>query len=331
MAAISYLKELHQIFGDWTTVLAAYNCGEGTVLRVIRRQRINYLDHFWDLYEELPLETAFYVPKFLAVLHILNDPESHGFELPPVDEALDTEMVSVEKQVSLRDVSKELYVSYELLRDLNPALRRHATPERPYELRVPAGKAAILTAKLDEIPVWKPPRPSFLVHRVRRGESLSTIAERYHSSVRSIMAMNGLKSRHYIRVGWKLKIPVRKTYLSSRRWSSITVGSSGKYVVRKGDTLWKIAYELGLPTRTLMSHNGLRTSRLRIGQVLKIPSRSNATDGDLKKTRYIVSKGDSPYLIAQKYHMELIELLRLNNLTTRSTIFPGQTLWVKTD
>jgi membrane-bound lytic murein transglycosylase D len=65
-AAIAYLKELHNIFGDWSTVLAAYNCGEGRVLRVIRTQNINYLDDFWDLFGRLPFETARYVPRFLA-------------------------------------------------------------------------------------------------------------------------------------------------------------------------------------------------------------------------------------------------------------------------
>ena len=65
-AAIEYLTQLHKIFGDWTTALAAYNCGEGRVLRVIRKQHLNYLDNFWDLYERLPLETARYVPRFLA-------------------------------------------------------------------------------------------------------------------------------------------------------------------------------------------------------------------------------------------------------------------------
>ncbi len=72
-AAIEYLKELHQIFGDWSTVLAAYNCGEGRVLRVIRSQNINYLDNFWDLYERLPRETARYVPRFMAALFIINE------------------------------------------------------------------------------------------------------------------------------------------------------------------------------------------------------------------------------------------------------------------
>jgi membrane-bound lytic murein transglycosylase D len=114
-AAIDYLTELHNIFGDWTTVLAGYNCGEGRVLNIIRRQKINYLDDFWDLYEKLPRETAMYVPKFLAVLHILKDPEKYGFSLPEPDDALSYETVSVEKQLQLKTVAKELGVPYKEL------------------------------------------------------------------------------------------------------------------------------------------------------------------------------------------------------------------------
>ncbi len=80
-AAIAYLKELHAMFGDWLTVLAAYNCGEGRVLRVISRQHINYFDRFWDLYSQLPNETARYVPRFLATLHIIKNPGKYGFDL----------------------------------------------------------------------------------------------------------------------------------------------------------------------------------------------------------------------------------------------------------
>jgi membrane-bound lytic murein transglycosylase D len=98
-------QELHQIFGDWDTVLAAYNCGEGRVLRVINSQKINYLDHFWDLYTRLPSETAFYVPKFLAVLHIINNPKANGFDLPPVDPPLNTETVTIDKQVTLKSMA----------------------------------------------------------------------------------------------------------------------------------------------------------------------------------------------------------------------------------
>ena len=202
-AAIAYLKELHQIFGDWDTVLAAYNCGEGRVLRVINSQKINYLDHFWDLYARLPSETAFYVPKFLAVLHIINDPKKHGFVLPPVDKPLATETITIDRQVPLTSMAKEIGVSSTELRKLNPSLKHRTTPPRPYAFRVPKGKGEVILAKLSQMPDWCPPPPpvrtkyrrSTVTHHIRKGETLSTIARQYGTSVKSIMRANHLKKQ----------------------------------------------------------------------------------------------------------------------------------------
>ena len=133
LAAIAYLKELHQMFGDWTTVLAAYNCGEWAVLNRIRTQRINYLDNFWDLYERLPRETSFYVPRFLAVLQILEHPETYGFTLPSVEKPLETVEVPVSKQVHLKNVAERLDIDYELLKEMNPELRYNSTPKSAYD------------------------------------------------------------------------------------------------------------------------------------------------------------------------------------------------------
>jgi membrane-bound lytic murein transglycosylase D len=334
-AAIAYLKELHQIFGDWTTALAAYNCGEGTVLRAIRTQKINYLDNFWDLYQKLPLETAFYVPKFLAVLHILNDPAAHGITLPPLDPEIESEEVAIEKQVHLKTVAKYIDMSYKELRDLNPELRYNFTPDTPYILNVPKGKGELFLAKIGDIPTWHPPVPAYVVHRVRRGESLSTIARRYGTSVRSIMARNGLRSSHYIKAGWKLKIPTRGTYRSSEKaslpLSDFRVkGEFIEYVVQKGDSLWKIAGRFGTTTKTIQSINQLNNTHLRIGQVLRIPKGVGVAK-DIKTKTYRVLKGDTAFVIAQKHQMDLSEFLSLNHLTPRSTIFPGQVMLVKAE
>ncbi|MBW2058490.1 MAG: transglycosylase SLT domain-containing protein [Deltaproteobacteria bacterium] len=207
-AAIEYLKELHGIFGDWTTVLAAYNCGEGTVLREIRRQRINYLDDFWDLYGRLPRETARYVPRYLAVLHIIADPERYGFVLDGPDPPMAFEEVRIAKRVRLRDVARQIGVPEAMLVELNPELRYKVTP-KGYSLRVPSGKGRLLLARLEKIPVYVPPKRRYVYHRVRRGETLSHIARRYHTSIRSIAKANGIVQRNFIRVGQKLKIPVR--------------------------------------------------------------------------------------------------------------------------
>ena len=100
-AAIKYLTELHSHFGDWTTALAAYNCGEYRFKRVIRSQRTNYLDNFWDLFEMLPRETARFVPRFIATLLIINNPEKYGFDFSTPDPPLEYEIISVNKPVRL--------------------------------------------------------------------------------------------------------------------------------------------------------------------------------------------------------------------------------------
>ena len=333
-AAVAYLKELHQIFGDWTTALAAYNCGEFSVLKRIKTQKINYLDNFWDLYEKLPRETAFYVPKFLAVLHILNDPQTHGLILPPVDKEIQIEEVTINKQVHLETITKRLGIDYKVLKDLNPELRHHLTPKHPYSLKVPKGKGETLLAELSDIPVYKPPVPLHVVHRVQRGETLSVIAQRYRTSIRAIMNMNGLRRQNFLKVGWMLKIPTNKSYSAPTQQppvvSSKRRGKLFEYTVNKGDSLWKIADRFHTTANAIRSLNQLGNSALQIGQVLMIPSsQSSSKPGKIKK--YRVRPGDSPYLISKKYQMNLAEFLKINNLTPRSTIFPGQMVFINTE
>jgi len=343
-AAIAYLKELHQIFGDWTTALAAYNCGEGTVLRCIQTQRINYLDNFWDLYEKLPRETAFYVPQFLAVLHIINNPEQNGFTLPPVEAPPAYEEVSVSKQVHLKDLAQAISVPEETLKDLNPELRRYATPEGPYDLKVPEGRGPSLLSQLETLPTWSSPVPIYETHYVRRGDTLSLLASRYRTSVRAIMEANGLRSARYLKVGWKLKIPTRETATYRKRGHNAVAsvspashtGEVGSYSVERGDSLWKIANRFGTTVREIQSLNGLERTDLSVGQVLKVPkgpvqSQSRPQEERSETAQYTVQEGDSPFIIAQKHRMDLSEFLDINRLTPRSIIFPGQVLVVKTE
>jgi len=209
------------MFGDWTTVLAAYNSGEENVLRVIRGQQINYLDNFWDLYEKLPRETARYLPRFLATLHIVKEPRQYGFDFGEREEPLSCAVVTVEKQVRLEAIAKELGISEALLSDLNPELRLKVTPPTPCSLRIPPAMSEVLLASLDSIPEWKRVKTSsakgrsknsskisYVYHRVGEGESLSTIAKKYRTTVVAISNANDIKNKQFIKTGQRLKIPL---------------------------------------------------------------------------------------------------------------------------
>ncbi len=210
-AAIAYMTELHNMFGDWATVLAAYNCGEGAVGRVIREQKISYLDNFWDFYGHLPRETARYYPRFLATLAIIKDPAKYGFTLDQLEQPLSYETVNVDRPVHLNSVAEKIDVTLAELTKLNPELRRDATPDKPYLLRVPKGKGEILTAQLDKMPKWSAPKVEYVVHRVRRGETLNLIALRYRTSIQRILEANHMRKGNLLRIGQRLRIPSRST------------------------------------------------------------------------------------------------------------------------
>jgi len=348
-AAIAYLTELHQIFGDWTTALAAYNCGEGRVLSVINEQKINYLDNFWDLYQRLPQETAFYVPKFMAVLHVIKDPAAHGFELPPVDPALTWEKVTIDKPVHLKPLAERIGAGCDELFELNPELRYDTTPTRPYELKVPPGKGPVLLAAIDEILEWQPPPPQVaragrpsgphLSHQVKKGETLSGIAKKYGTSVDAILRANGMKKNATLLAGATIKVPGRAVYAAAAPEESKAAppvksgapsGTIITYKVQKGDSLFSIANKNATTVQAIQALNNLRGTALQVGQILKI--REEASPVAAMKTRsYTVRKGESPFFIAQKHEMDLSEFLTLNRLTPRSTIFAGQVLKVKAE
>lgn len=329
-AAIAYLKELHQIFGDWTTVLAAYNCGEGRVLRVIRTQNVNYLDNFWDLYERLPRETARYVPRFLATLHIMNNPEKYGIDPTDLEAPEEFETVTISKQIHLKDAAAAIGVEQSVLRNLNPELRYKILPEGDYDLKIPVQTTDRLLAAIDRIPVSALPQPAYRVHRVRNGETLSTIARKYRTSVRRIMRANNLRSSHYIVAGKKLRIPTRYAPKRiARKPASSVSRKSTIHVVRSGDNLWNIAKRYGTTTGEIQKLNSLPNSRLHIGQRLLIPGAGQPTASASDLKTYTVKSGDSPFKIARLHNMPLKRFLRINQISSRTKIYPGQELYVE--
>lgn len=284
LAAIAYMKELHAIFGDWLTCLAAYNCGEGRVLRVISKQHINYLDHFWDLYRQLPNETARYVPRFLATLHIIKDPAKYGMDLQALPETKPVagEVVKTSKCMRIQDIAAVLDLSKEALASLNSELRFQMTPDREYNLKVPEGTAKLMIAAMDKIPVVEAPKQPAReytrkgVHRVRKGETLNSIARKYRVTSYDLIAYNSLQGK--IHVGQRLKIPgkpVASGY-GKKAKARKTKGDYATYKVQKGETLASIAQKHNTSAAELKKINGLKKQGVRKDQVIKVPQNKAA-------------------------------------------------------
>lgn len=285
-AAITYLKELHEMFGDWLTALAAYNCGEGRVIRVIASQKINYLDRFWDLYRQLPYETARYVPRFLATLHIVKDPKKYGIDKELTETPVTIPkftIVKTNKPMLLKDIAGHLNMQEELLYLLNSELRYRATPDREYELKIPEDSVEKFLLVADQIPLWEKPislskrkNLMFLHHRIKKGETLASVAAKYQTSVKLIKMYNKktLKTKG-VYAGQLLRVPVYSAPYSPRHAKAKIVTASRtdiSYTVRKGDTLTSIATRFNTSVSELKRINKMKNDRVITGQVLLISS-----------------------------------------------------------
>lgn len=255
-AAIAYLKALHNIFGDWTTALAAYNCGEGLVLRTIRDQKINYLDNFWDLYHRLPEQTARYVPRFLAVIHILKEPSTYGFNFEEIDscEVVETEKIIVDRSIHLRSLADKLKIPYQELAELNPELRLDITPNKPYELRVPASEAEECKLCLSQI-----------------GSSLD-----YAERLSKIDIEEAKGNKKVGKSEKSISIANKSANISSNIKKDIAISKkiskNRTHIVQKGDTLYSIAKKNNVTVEEIMRLNKIKSPRaLRDGMILQIP------------------------------------------------------------
>jgi len=365
-AAISYFKDLHSMFGDWLTVLAGYNCGEGRVLRVISGQNPNYLDRFWDLYQKLPYETARYVPRFLATLHIIRDPAKYGMDLgQPMDKRPPWEEVKSNKTMRLQDIAAALALQEDTLNNLNPELRHHMTPDREYSLKVPVEAAEKYLQIADSIQQVEKPKQirlatksGFKRHKVKRGETVASIAHHYSISVSALMQCNGLSVKRGVRVGQHLKVPLQIVRYTSRQPSERDGGQKGnltRYKIKQGDTLSSIAQKFNTTSQEIKKLNKLKGNSLKAGKIIKVSDQiaSAKTGGEPSKqinersvvkkkskddkviahkdtnSTYKVRKGDSLDKIARKNNVKVARILELNNLEKRDSIQPGQLIVVR--
>ena len=206
-AAARMLRYLHSKFGNWELALAAYNAGEGRVIRALRITRTSGDDEdFWNL--SLPLQTRRYVPSFIAVALIYNDLEAHGFAQFEPETLLKYEESRGRYHTTLREIARRTGMSLSMLAELNPAWRQGLIPpvhEGEVLLRLPPGGRARVEAAL-KVGGFSPPR--LVTHRVARGETLSSIASRYGVDMDSLLAANRIPNRNILRHGRELLIPL---------------------------------------------------------------------------------------------------------------------------
>jgi membrane-bound lytic murein transglycosylase D len=264
-AAVSYLDALYKRFGDWQLAVAAYNAGEGKIQRGLEKYKAK---NFWDLAAKdyLPLETKRYVPKLIAAIIIAHDLERYGFQ--PVHEKNEQyDVVDVPSQTSLAAIAAAGGCSVKKIRQLNNELLKNQVPptEGMYSIKVPAGSSTRIAANLDQI---RADEAKKIVHRLRRGETLSEIGKQYNVSVDMIMQWNEIDDVRRIRVGRKLALyPVGKLDVRADKSEQRTVSY---YKVRNGDSLWSIARKHQVSTQEIKRWNRLSDNLLQPGEELVI-------------------------------------------------------------
>lgn len=334
-AAAQYFKALYQAFGSWHLAMSSYNAGEHRVLRAIMG---NMTREFWQLHErkQLPRETLDYVPKFIAAAKIASNPAKYGFNHKEGQDPFSFEEIRISKGISLSKFAKNMSVPLADIKRLNPTFKTDYAPiyrGATTGIRVPVGKKSLgLIAASKSYSTKKYVASSGRsYHRVRRGDNLSKIARRYKTSVATLKRLNGLNSRSIIRPGRKIKLPGDKVVASSSssrrakvKSTTVNLLSGKSYRVRSGDSLWTIAKKFGVSVRSIKKWNNLYSSKIKIGQVLKVKKGNGS--GSRTPATYYVRRGDNLTKIARKHSVALSKLMRINNLTRRSNLMVGKKL-----
>lgn len=326
-AALSYLSALYSEFGDWLLSMAAYNCGEGRIRRLIREKKAdstwgNRPVTYWDL--QLPQETMHYVPRILAAMVIGHYPNHYDVtitkrQLPVYD------TVTVYDSFSLDEIAKFLKVPEDTLRTLNMELTMWCTPPNrdAYLLRLPYGTRAAFVQNYDRME--KNGFTSWKQHKVRKGESIGVIAQQYGVRVAEIQRANDMKKTK-LKPGRTLLIPVK---VAPRRSTGKKPTKVRTYVVQLGDNLGSISRRFGVSQESLRIWNNIET-----GYNVKKGDTIYVSKPDLKPTsfiqqrvalkkgeKYVVKAGDTYAEIAKKYKVPVFLLLQANSgFTKRLTI-----------
>ena len=322
VAAAKYLRDLYRIYNDWELALAAYNCGPGNVNKAIRRSGKN---DFWGIYNYLPRETRGYVPAYIAAAYVMNYYKEHNIVPAPLSKPAVTDTVLVSKDLHFQQIAEVLNISSEEVKDLNPQYKRDMImgSQDEYYIKLPIKYIKNFISLEDSIAVYNIAqyfdvedeakeyisKEVKLSHKVRRGESWTSIARRYGVSVSDVKRWNGNKK--YPILGQNLAIyqnkkievdkkeeenkgpfaeettvnndaenqmaakgssPIPKKIDSKKEVKKTTKPKSVYHKVRKGETVSAISRKYSVNMNDIISLNKLnkRNPIIRVGQSLKI-------------------------------------------------------------
>lgn len=344
-AALDYLQYLHKRFdGDWLLALAAYNSGEGTVSKAVRRNRKQGKStSFWAL--KLPRETRAYVPKLIALAQLVDHPETYGIKLADLPNRPYFQIVDIGGQIDLAVAADLAGIKLDALYRLNPGFNQWATtPDGPHRLLIPVNSAATFRQAITRLPPDQ--RVQWNRHKVKTGETLSHIAKRYHTSTEVLQAANQINGTH-IRAGKHLMVPVSSQSQDayklsaaqrlSHKQNTSRKGFKTRHVVASGDTLWDLSREYKVGLRSLASWNGIAPGDpLRIGQTLVVWTKQGSNKSlhpgaRARPVYYTVRKGDSLSRIAGRFKVSVKSLRRWNGLSGNKYLQPGQRLKLYVD
>ena len=307
-AALSYLKAIYEMHGDWHLALASYNWGEGSVKRAIEKnQAAGMPTDYLNL--SMPDETRNYVPKLQALKNIIANPNAFGVVLPRIDNEPYFSAVTRTRDIDVRTAARFADMSLEDFKALNPSYNRPVilgSSRAP--LLVPAEKLGIFKANLEN---HTQPLATWQAHALRRGERVESVAARYGMTVAALREVNGLGAKGRVRAGQTLLVQklgggeanIRLASFEAPVATSLAianVASSGprpagpaSYVVRQGDTAHSIAKRLGTSVESLRTSNRPKAMHVKVGQRLVVSSASPSTShrGASKKNALRASAG----------------------------------------
>lgn len=344
-AALDYLEKLHRDFdGDWLLAVAAYNSGEGNVMRAQRRNRKSGKPtDFWNL--KLPVETEAYVPKLIALGQLIGDPGRFGLDLPVIANAPYFDVVELSSQIDLGLAAELAGVEMDELYALNAGFNRWATdPDGPMRLQVPVAATERFRNELAALPESEQVR--WVRYKIRSGDALSLIAKRHDTTTDVLRQINDIRGNN-IRAGDYLMIPTATRSLDSYSQSATERlarlqnkprgATRNTHVVRPGESLWTISRSYGVGTRTLAKWNGMAPGdTLSVGRELVVWSNDSPNvqggSGKVRKVHYTVRRGDSLARIAAKFRVSVGDLKRWNqSVAAAKYLQPGQQIVMYVD